>query len=209
MAYNFVRSTTSRLIIAGPPVTALPVTISAWIRRDAVATGTRIVMVINANNDEIRLQVNTNNFLQAYLLASSAVVATSSGSVSVNTWTHAAARFTISGSTVTANAYLSGNKSSNATQSSVIVEPMIAFQIASIGSVNNFGGDIADVGVWGTALSDAEIVSLSKGISCNRINPQSLRFYAPFIRNLRDIRNGRTITAVNSPTVSNHPRIYA
>lgn len=70
------------------------------------------------------------------------------------------------------------------------------------------GGAIADVAVWNVALTDAEIASLAKGFSPRRIRPQSLVFYAPLLRNLQDLRRGLALTAVNSPTVANHPRVY-
>jgi hypothetical protein len=40
------------------------------------------------------------------------------------------------------------------------------------------------------------------------VRPQSLRFYAPLIRDLQDVRGGLTITNTNSATVANHPRVY-
>jgi hypothetical protein len=129
------------------------------------------------------------------------------GTVTAGAWTHAAARFTLNGSTAQVFASINGATTSGGT-SSYTQETLIAGQIASYGGTNVFGGEIADVGIWNTALSDAEIVSLSKGITCNRVCPQSLRFYAPLTRNISDIRNNRTLTLVNSPTVSSHPRIY-
>ena len=210
MAYNFVQANSSRIIMTGSPVTALSATFSAWIRRDATATGNRIIVICLGSNDEVALRIGSNNTVQARLVFNNndnIITASTVSTVTAGAWTHAAARFALSGSTVQVAASINGAIASSGS-GSYIEETLVSGQIASYAGTNVFGGDIADVGIWNTALSDAEIVSLSKGISCNRVSPKSLRFYAPLIRNPNDIRNNRTLTLVNSPTVSSHPRIY-
>ncbi len=69
-------------------------------------------------------------------------------------------------------------------------------------------GLIAEVGLWNVALTAEEIASLAKGMTCDKVRPQSLVFYAPLVRNLVDAKGGLTITNNNSATVANHPRIY-
>ena len=69
-------------------------------------------------------------------------------------------------------------------------------------------GLIAEVGIWNVALTVAEIASLAKGITCEKVRPQSLVFYAPLVRDLSDQKGGRAITNNNGATVANHPRIY-
>jgi len=68
-------------------------------------------------------------------------------------------------------------------------------------------GSIAEAAIWNAALTDAEIASLAAGFTPDQIRPQSLQFYAPLVRDLVDVRGGRTITNVNSATVATHPRI--
>ena len=72
-----------------------------------------------------------------------------------------------------------------------------------------FNGQIAEVGVWNVALNAAEIASLAKGMTCDKVRPDSLVFYAPLVRNLIDYSGGLTITNNNSATVAVHPRVYA
>ena len=72
-----------------------------------------------------------------------------------------------------------------------------------------FHGDMAEVGIWNAALTAAEIASLAKGMTCDKIRPQSLVFYAPLVRDLIDQKGGRAITNNNSAAVANHPRVYA
>jgi len=80
----------------------------------------------------------------------------------------------------------------------------------SFASVNNcWDGQIAEAAVYNAALSAAEIASLANGMTCDKIRPQNLVFYAPLVRNLIDQKGGLTITNNNGATVANHPRVYA
>jgi hypothetical protein len=72
-----------------------------------------------------------------------------------------------------------------------------------------FTGDIAEVGIWNVALTAAEIAPLAKGMTCDKIRPQNLVFYAPLVRDLIDQKGGLTITNNNGATVATHPRVYA
>jgi hypothetical protein len=69
-------------------------------------------------------------------------------------------------------------------------------------------GDFAEIGIWHAILTDEEILSLSKGMTCNKVRPQSLVTYIPLVRNIQDLARGMTLTDTNS-TVANHPRVYA
>lgn len=69
-------------------------------------------------------------------------------------------------------------------------------------------GNIAEVAIWSAALNNDEIAALAKGFKPTRIRPQSLVFYAPLLRNLQDIKGGRSLTNSNTCTVANHPRVY-
>ena len=70
-------------------------------------------------------------------------------------------------------------------------------------------GLIAEVGIWNVALTADEIASLADGMTCDKVRPQSLVFYAPLVRELQDVKGGLTITNNNGATVANHPRVYA
>ena len=69
-------------------------------------------------------------------------------------------------------------------------------------------GRLAEVGIWNAALTAAEIASLAKGMTCDKIRPQNLVFYAPLVRDINDQKGGLTITNNNGAAVANHPRIY-
>jgi Concanavalin A-like lectin/glucanases superfamily len=69
-------------------------------------------------------------------------------------------------------------------------------------------GDLADFGLWNVALTPQEIVSISKGYACEKIRPRSLVRDVTLVRTLQDLRLSTSVTAVNNPTVANHPPIY-
>jgi hypothetical protein len=73
----------------------------------------------------------------------------------------------------------------------------------------HLSGSMADCGMYNAALTADEIASLAKGMTCDKVRPQSLVFYAPLVRDLQDVRGGLTITNNNTATVANHPRVYA
>lgn len=68
-------------------------------------------------------------------------------------------------------------------------------------------GQMSDVAKWNVVLTLDEIVALSKRISPLKIRPGSRVFYAPFIRDLKDL-HGMTITDTGGTTVTEHPRMY-
>ena len=70
-------------------------------------------------------------------------------------------------------------------------------------------GRIADVGVWSAALSASEIAALAAGHSPKHIRPQSLAAYLPLVRDFNCPEGGFAVTAVNSPSVGVHPRVFS
>jgi hypothetical protein len=81
--------------------------------------------------------------------------------------------------------------------------------IGSNGNEQFFKGECAEAAVWLGTLTAAEIASLARGMTCDKVRPQSLVFYAPLVRDLNDQKGGLTITNNNGATVANHPRVYA
>ena len=45
-------------------------------------------------------------------------------------------------------------------------------------------------------------------MTCDKVRPQNLVFYAPLVRDLIDAKGGLVITNNNGATVATHPRIY-
>ncbi len=68
-----------------------------------------------------------------------------------------------------------------------------------------FDGDIAEVGVWNVALTDAEISMLADGFAPSMIRFNSLVSYWPLIDDYRDEVGTNHLTAGGTPQFSEHP----
>ena len=69
-------------------------------------------------------------------------------------------------------------------------------------------GEYAEIGAWQATLTAEEVRALAKGMTCDKIRPQSLVYYTPLIRDIQDLARGMTLTDT-STTVATHPRVYA
>jgi hypothetical protein len=208
MAYNFTGAS-SQYLSATNPVSAAPFTISAWSR----------IPDLNSNKTIVSLNSSTKNIFQFYIAGNTVsfyIEDSTPGftqpqaplAVVANTWFHVAA---VEASATSHKAVLNGTSSQTTTTSETPtgingVTIGVGFYDGSFSSYMT--GQIAEVGIWSAALTDAEIVSLAKGMTCNLVRPQSLVFYAPLIRNLQDVKGGLTLTNNNTATVFNHPRVY-
>lgn len=213
MSYTF-DGTNQYLRTSSFPVSALPITIACWFKGNgspgAGAFWPVVVAHHSTNGSRVILAISTTDIVASIVDAAGTVTADNGRATATNTYssgvlTHACAVHTsLSSRTV----YVNGINSAISTTS------YVSFNIERLSIATNhaagsfFNGQIADVGIWSVALTADEIVSLSKGIACNHIRPQSLVFYAPLIRNLVDIRGGLSITNNNGATISDHPRIY-
>lgn len=203
--------------MATTPVSSTPLTLACWFN-STNTTGVQALICVNATatsdrhvlyargdvaGDPVRMQSADNT-------GGSGNATTTTG-YSSGVWTHACG---VVSSNTSRTAYINGG-SSGTDSTSVVVSPAIQ---ASIG-VQRFvifplgagftTGQIAEVGIWSAALTAAEIASLAKGMTCDKVRPQSLVFYAPLVRDLIDPKGGLTITNNNGATVADHPRVYA
>ncbi len=83
--------------------------------------------------------------------------------------------------------------------------------ISSAGVYRAIAGDVAEVAIWDVNMSleqyAADVAALAKGISPMTILPGNLLHYWDLTRGLQDHIGGCTLTAYNTPTVSEHPRV--
>jgi len=216
MAYDF-NGTNQRLSTASAPATATPLTLACWFYSNNITTA-GVLMVVNssADNSRYRLEVRGDvagdpvRSLVSDQVGNFASCDTTSG-YSAATWSHAASVYT---SNTSRTVYLNGGSSAtNTTSIAPLAGTLNRLTIGSQqfgGTINLFfAGRIAEAGVWNAALTDAEIASLADGMTCDKVRPQSLVFYAPLVRDLIDAKGGLTITNNNTATVANHPRVYA
>ena len=217
MAYNF-NGTNQYLSTASAPVTTWPLTMACWFNVANVTTQYVLVTVGKLNNDE-RFVLQAAGHLAGDPVATNYIDsngtsyrADSTSGFSANTWSHACAVHTSASSRTT---YLNGGSSGSNTSTATLSNSGINSIL--IGAQSNFAlgvssyasGLIAEVGIWNVALTAAEIASLAKGMTCDKVRPNALVFYAPLIRSLQDLSRAAAITNNNAATVANHPRVYA
>jgi hypothetical protein len=213
MAYAFTAASNQYFNTASTPVTTYPLTLSCWFNPTSgsgvaetvcglfanEANGAGILVTIRKVSGNPRLGFGTyiaGNFSEAQ-----------SGNLSTATWYHGAG---VIESSTSKYVYVNGVR----TQNTTTMGTPSTLNSVSIGAVNRptpeelLNSSCAEIGLWNVALSQAEITSLAKGMPCYLVRPQSLKFYAPIIRDVNDVRGGLAITNNNSPSVTAHPRIY-
>ena len=211
MAYTLVNASSQYLSTASAPASGTPMTIAAWCKSPPSGAGGRAVVSVGVNGGAHRNHLNMDN-TNVQLVAAGATTSSvgNTGTVSGNNVLfHYAGVYT---SATSRTGYIDGVAQ---TTDTINIGTQNTFNTITIGArwnttVGNFySNDIAEVGVWNAALTAAEIASLADGMTCDKVRPQSLVFYAPLCRDLIDVKGGLTITNNNTATVANHPRVYA
>jgi hypothetical protein len=209
MAYNIApfRTTGSKYFTAAINTISLPITISYLFNKET-NTATNGIYVKNTSNGNIYSGTahTSANQINAFSGIADGSFAQINGSTAynLNTWNHAAFVDQSASKQLFQNGVSVGTSSVNKTPTG-----LNEIRIGVYTTSNNFDGSFAEVGIWNAALTAAEIISLSIGMTCDKIRPQNLVFYAPLVRNLQDVKGGRTITNINGATVATHPRVYA
>jgi hypothetical protein len=209
MAYDFDGINQS-LTRASAPVTAVPLTMACWFNPDLLQDAS-LCSVSNAVGAGNWFALFTG--LAGVVTASTATGgnqsnATTTATYTTGSWNHCCGVFSAANSRTI---YLNGSNAvtNTASRSPIINETVIGARRASGLIGLYFNGKIAEVGIWNAALTAQEVASLAKGMTCEKIRPQSLVFYVPLVRELQDVRQGLTITNNNGATVTQHPRVYA
>lgn len=210
MAYDF-NGTDQYIVTSSAPVTVFPYTIACWARKD-LGTGGTLVSLGDSTNENTCAVLTTGGpfgeMAAATKFNAAGQSATAvSGSAITGVWFHAAGRFNTSTTVLAfANGVSGGTGTGNVTPTG-LNRLSIGARVRSYVD-GYFNGQIAEVGIWNAGLLVAEIQSLAKGVTCDKVRPQNLMFYAPLIRDLQDERGGLTLTNTNGATVADHPRVY-
>jgi hypothetical protein len=205
MAYD-LSGGTNHYLSASDPVDATPLTMACWFRVTSLVSQNLLWLSNNGNVSQASWGMYINTALRAYVGAGgSASDFAATTNPSTNTWHHACLS---AESDSSRTVFLDGGSSAtNTATRNVNAASIVGLRMGW--TPNSLIGLIAEVGVWNAALTAAEIASLAKGMTCDKVRPQSLVFYAPLVRDLQDVRGGLTITNNNAATVANHPRVYA
>jgi hypothetical protein len=213
MAYGFVTANSQYLSVASAPAAAAPLTMACWFNPANDTTRLALLSIedsTGAHRFELRAWGNVTGKPLRFGCAaggSDAQADTTTGFVA-NQWQHACA---VAASATSRTVYLDAGSSGTNTVSRTPVVDRLKVGVFTFSStlVNYFSGSIAEVGIWNAALTAAEVESLAKGMTCDKVRPESLVFYAPLVRDLQDLSGGLTITNNNAATVDTHPRVYA
>ena len=221
MAYEFTAASSRYLRVADTATLDVTgaLTLSVWLKHTgnypSVVSGVLAKFTGPTNQRSYAITITTAGFVQVPISANGVTNYVTTGSTAVGTnWRHIA--FTYSPSSRT-EIFLDGASNANRTDSVIgsIFSGSADLWIGVTASLSatpiNFylDGLIAEAAIYNAALTAAEIASLAKGMTCDKVRPQSLVFYAPIVRDLTDQKGGLTITNNNGATVAAHTRVYA
>ena len=202
MAYQFAAASSQYLRATSSPLGTGQLgdhTIALWVKGAAASPNNTNVFSISRssetggiNNPAIFIQ-NANGAVLYFIRGNASEVGNgyisiSGGTAFDDTLRHVCARL----SSTTANVYVDGSSVATATVGSIPAQTgMDRLGVGALvrGNVSGFyNGQAAEVGIWNVALTAAEIASLAKGMTCDKVRPQSLVFYAPLVRDLIDYK---------------------
>ena len=192
------------------------------VRLDDTTTFHRLMQIGNAgsgdaNHSMFLLQTAPSGTIQAYASKGGSPIVASSASTttafSANTWIHAAAVFE---SATSRTAYLNGGGGATDATSvtpGTVDSTSIGRMRWPTGSTNFFSdGNFAECAIWNVALTVAELVGLSRGLTPLQVRPQSLMAYWPLGGRYGQYdvdrwNGGYDMTAFNSPTWADHMNV--
>ena len=200
MAYAF-NGTNQSLSTASTPVANVPFSLSARFKK----TGTAVkngVFLWQASGVLAGFYLGSGQTVRGYFQTGPSAD-WSFGTYTTGQDTHVC----ITASSTTSRAgYLNGGSAiSNTTP--VTLTDMTSIRIGNVNGAP-FDGEMSEIALWNEVLTQEEVSALAKGAAAYLVRPHALRFYAPLIRDLIDIRGGLAITNNNSATVATHPRVY-
>lgn len=138
-------------------------TLAAWVWTRSTAAAQIILSNENANASGFTLGIDNTGkpFFRTSQAAASQTLA-SSGTVSTETWTHIAVRF----SATTATIYINGVAAGTSAAITAATTATLSFRIGRGGSMANvFNGMIADVRVYNTQQSAGEVTNIYNGVA--------------------------------------------
>jgi hypothetical protein len=217
MAYDF-NGTNQTITAAVANVTAEPLTIAAWFYPTRNTARTVIASIADTNISAGPFFALVEDGAKAgdpicatkFSQTSDVFEAVSTTGFSTNAWNHGCAVFA---STTSRTVYLNGGGANTNTGSRPAdAQTVDKTAIGCLGRLTNaafFQGRVAEVGIWDIDLSAQDALALSRGMTCDKVRPDRLVFYAPLIRNIQELTSALTLTNVNTATVADHPRVYA
>lgn len=201
MAYAF-NGTNQWLSVSSAPVANIPLSLSARFRKTGTAVKNGLFLRQDSNVHVLAgFYFGTGQTVRGYFQSD---VDWSLGTYTTGQDTHVC----ITASSTTSRAgYLDGGSAVTNT-TSLTLPNMTALHIGALDGAAPFDGELSEIAIWNEALTQSEVATLAKCAAAYLVRPHALRFYAPMIRDLTDIRGGLAITNNNAATVTTHPRVY-
>lgn len=223
MAFTFTSTSSQCLTSLTSPVTGYPFSISLWFKIISTnpagnlftltsptltpgVQGGRITILLNAVEITFETQgaVPDNSTTVATIdLASQPLSAWRNVTVIAQSSAITDIGLYYNGNQLSASNNIDGKTPTN------ISQVIIGARRTAGGTLTNFANDasVAEVGVWSTAISIQDMISLSQGFSPLKIRPDQLRYYAPLIGDRTELVGGLTLVPSNiRPGVEAHPR---
>lgn len=215
MARTFTASTTYAEN-SSAPVTATPITLSAWVNPTAVAaigSPTWIFRIGNHTSYDQGFalqQAEASGFFRYRIHAGASVAEPFQSGFTAGAWQHIAG---VSTSATNHTCYRNGVAGSAVTTSVTPsgVNYTSVGRLDALGGVDYFNGAIGECAAWNVALTAGEIAALAKGARPSMIRPESLVFYDPifgFDSPEPDLTSGhRNLTLGGSPAFAAGPPV--
>lgn len=216
MAVLFDDASSEYLEYAGAVVTGVPLTMAAWVKSDETPPSSgQIAVAIDRSGSTHGYRIGwVPAFIRYYASASETPDkegrAISPFGETWGVWRHLCGVFAAADSRAV---YVDGgNKGidvANVTPSSL--------DLTGIGRASwapsrlaFWSGVVAWPCIWNVALTDEEVAELATGAWPPLIRPESLVAFWPLysVNDMRDIKGGYNLTAYNTPTTADNPRIF-
>lgn len=198
------------------PVTAKPITIAGWYKTTSDALMQSVVTISNIANDEILVAQLRGAVVGDYVAVQEYATAWAwSPTIGYTTdvWQHVAVVFY---SAVDRRVYLNGaNKVTNTDNQDVDFDLFGQVLVGTHKTVGGtpFAGKLAEISIWSTDLTDAEILSLHNGTLASSVQAGSLEVYWKLRTDGTDSVGNNDLTSYNNltwdsadyPPVFNYP----
>lgn len=207
MSRLLVAASSMSLTVAATPITAVPLTLSAWVRPTTHTTTAAIFGFVDGANDSFFIEMLSTGFFAARTRSdvTGTSRATSVTSFSDGVWYHVLGVFSANNSR---DIYTNGGgtANNNASNTPVGIDRTKVGEHPGIGGF--FDGRVAECAAWSVALTAGEISALAKGVSPLRVRRTSLRCFYPlrgFQSPEQNVVGTSSLTLNNSPTSAGGP----
>lgn len=206
--FNAVNQTLGK---ANAIVATYPLSVSVWVNIPSIPSALAVIFDL-ATTDEstsyTQLFLNTSGYAMV-ADTGAPVYPTSTLALTINTWYHLGA---VVPSTTSRSVYVNGGNSATTTGTATAMAPTVTAWGSQYNSAYSYTGTIAFGAVWQAALTAADFLALSKGISPRRYMPNNLVCYLTDSEGDSPVPDQASATSWivygSPPNAGTNPRIY-